>query len=183
MLPGGRGDGVPVTSLIELEAGTHLLHYYAANAEQALLLASSNGFGFIARVSDMVSRVKAGKSFMTIDAGAAPLAPMPVVPDAVQVACLSSSGRLLVFGIDEMKTLTGGGRGITLMMLDEKETLVQALAFGAAGLVLLGTGRGGKPQEETFAGAALEPHVGKRARRGRAPDTRLKVSALRPALG
>ncbi|PTB19430.1 DNA topoisomerase IV subunit A [Trinickia symbiotica] len=183
MLPGGRGDGVPVTSLIELEAGTHLLHYYAANAEQALLLASSNGFGFIARVSDMVSRVKAGKSFMTIDAGAAPLAPMPVVPDAVQVACLSSSGRLLVFGIDEMKTLTGGGRGITLMMLDEKETLVQALAFGAAGLMLLGTGRSGKPQEETFAGAALEPHVGKRARRGRAPDTRLKVSALRPALG
>ncbi|PMS36061.1 DNA topoisomerase IV subunit A [Trinickia symbiotica] len=183
MLPGGRGDGVPVTSLIELEAGTHLLHYYAANAEQPLLLASSNGFGFIARVSDMVSRVKAGKSFMTIDAGAAPLAPMPVVPDAVQVACLSSSGRLLVFGIDEMKTLTGGGRGITLMMLDEKETLVQALAFGAAGLMLLGTGRGGKPQEETFAGAALEPHVGKRARRGRAPDTRLKVSALRPALG
>ncbi len=183
MLPGGRGDGVPVTSLIELEAGTHLLHYYAANAEQALLLASSNGFGFIAKMADMTSRLKAGKSFMTIDAGAAPLAPMPVVPDAVQVACLSSSGRLLVFGIDEMKVLSGGGRGITLMMLDEKETLVQALAIGAAGVVLLGTGRGGKPQEELFAGAALEPHVGKRARRGRAPDTRIKVSALRPALG
>ncbi len=182
-LPGGRGDGVPVTSLIELEAGTHLLHYYAANAEQALLLASSNGFGFIAKVGDMVSRVKAGKSFMTIDADAAPLAPMPVLPEASQVACLSSSGRLLVFGLDEMKTLTGGGRGITLMMLDEKETLAQALAFGSAGVVLLGTGRGGKPQEEIFAGATLEPHVGKRARRGRAPDTRIKVSAMRPALG
>jgi Type IIA topoisomerase (DNA gyrase/topo II, topoisomerase IV), A subunit len=49
MLPGGRGDGVPVTSLIELESGSHLMHYYAASADQALLLASSNGFGFMAR--------------------------------------------------------------------------------------------------------------------------------------
>ncbi|WP_323121707.1 DNA topoisomerase IV subunit A [Burkholderia alba] len=183
LLPGGRGDGVPVTSLIELESGSHLLHYYAAPADQPLLLASSNGFGFIAKVGDMVSRVKAGKAFMTIDAGAAPLAPMPVLPDASQVACLSSGGRLLAFGMDEMKTLSGGGRGVILMALDDKETLVQALAIGRPGVVLMGTGRGGKAQEEVFAGAALEPHVGKRARKGRAPDTRLKIAGLRPNLG
>jgi topoisomerase-4 subunit A len=182
MLPGGRGDGAPVTSFIDLEAGTHLMHYYAASAEQPLLLASSNGYGFVARVGDMVSRVKAGKSFMTIDEGAQPLAPMPVLPQATQVACLSSAGRLAVFGLDEMKSLSGGGRGIILMGLDEGEKLVQALAIAPAGVVLLGTGRGGKPQEERLAGAALAPHVGKRARRGRAPDTRLKVTALRPAL-
>ena len=181
-LPGGRGDGVPVTSLIELEAGTHLMHYYAANVEQLLLLASSNGYGFIARVGDMVSRVKAGKSFMTIDEGAQPLAPMPVLPQATQVACLSGAGRLAVFGLDEMKTLSAGGRGIILMGLDDGEKLVQALAIGPAGVVLLGTGRGGKPQEETLGAAALAPHVGKRARRGRARDTRLKIAALRPAL-
>lgn len=182
MLPGGRGDGVPVTSLIELEAGTHLMHYFAASAEQQLLLASSNGYGFIARVGDMVSRVKAGKSFMTIDEGAQPLAPMPVLPQAAHVACLSSTGRLAVFGIDEMKTLSAGGRGIILMGLDDGEKLVQALAIGPAGVVLLGTGRGGKPQEEKLAGAALAAHIGKRARRGRAPETRLKIAALRPAL-
>jgi topoisomerase-4 subunit A len=181
-LPGGRGDGVPVTSLIELEAGTHLMHYYAANVEQLLLLASSNGYGFIARVGDMVSRVKAGKSFMTIDEGAQPLAPMPLLPQATQVACLSGAGRLAVFGLDEMKTLSAGGRGIILMGLDDGEKLVQALAIGRAGVVLLGTGRGGKPQEETLGAAALAPHLGKRARRGRAPDTRLKIAALRPAL-
>ncbi|HEX7685189.1 MAG TPA: DNA topoisomerase IV subunit A [Trinickia sp.] len=181
-LPGGRGDGVPVTSLIELEAGTHLMHYYAAGVDQPLLLASSAGYGFIARVGDMVSRVKAGKSFMTIDEGSAPLAPMPVLPQASQVACLSSTGRLAVFGLDEMKTLTAGGRGIILMGLDEGEKLAQALAIGPAGVVLMGAGRGGKPQEEKFAGAALAPHLGKRARRGRAPETRLKIAALRPAL-
>ncbi|MBJ9620232.1 DNA topoisomerase IV subunit A [Burkholderia multivorans] len=184
VLPGGRGDGVPVTSLIELESGSHLMHYYAASADQPLLLASSNGFGFIAKVGDMVSRVKAGKSFMTIDPGAVPLAPMPVLPNATQVACLSSGGRLLVFGIDEMKTLSGGGRGVTLMALDDKETLVQALAIDPAGVVLIGTGRGGKVQDETLSYAGLAPHIGKRARKGRAPDTKLKVvTELRPLLG
>ncbi|MEX3983211.1 DNA topoisomerase IV subunit A [Paraburkholderia sp. EG287A] len=182
-LPGGRGDGVPVTSLIELEAGTHLLHYFAANAEQPLLLASSNGFGFIAKIGDMVSRVKAGKAFMTIDEGCVPLAPMPMLPDALQVACLSSSGRLLVFGLDEMKTLSGGGRGVTLMQLDDNEKLVQALAISAAGVVLVGTGRGGKAAEDLMAGAVLSPQIGKRARKGRAPDSKLKVvTGMRPVL-
>ncbi|ALL64519.1 Topoisomerase IV subunit A [Paraburkholderia caribensis MBA4] len=182
-LPGGRGDGVPVTSLIELESGTHLMHYYAASAEQALLLASSNGFGFIAKVGDMVSRVKAGKAFMTIDEGATPLAPMPMLPDATQVACLSGGGRLLVFGLDEMKTLSGGGRGVILMALDPNEALTQALAINKAGVVLEGMYRN-KPTEEQLSGAALAPNVGKRARKGRAPDTKLKeVTSLRPVLG
>ncbi|QGZ54147.1 DNA topoisomerase IV subunit A [Paraburkholderia acidiphila] len=182
-LPGGRGDGVPVTSLIELEAGTHLLHYFAANAEQPLLLASSNGFGFIAKIGDMVSRVKAGKAFMTIDEGCVPLAPMPMLPGALQVACLSSGGRLLVFGLDEMKTLSGGGRGVTLMQLDDNEKLVQALAISAAGVVLVGTGRGGKAGEDLMAGAVLAPQIGKRARKGRAPDSKLKaITEMRPVL-
>jgi topoisomerase-4 subunit A len=180
-LPGGRGDGVPVTSLIELEAGTTLLHYFAAAASQALLLASDNGFGFIAKMGDMVSRVKAGKSFMTIDADAAPLAPMPVAPDATQVACLSSNGRLLVFGMDEMKTLAGGGRGVILMALDAGEKLVQALAISHAGVVLVGAGRGGKETGVALNDAALAPHAGKRARKGRAMVTSLKIKAMRPA--
>ncbi|MBB4516796.1 DNA topoisomerase IV subunit A [Paraburkholderia fungorum] len=182
MLPGGRGDGVPVTSLIELESGSHLMHYYAASADQALLLASSNGFGFVAKVGDMVSRVKAGKSFMTIDAGAAPLAPMPMLPDATHIACLSSGGRLLVFGLDEMKTLSGGGRGVTLMALDDNETLLQALSINKAGVVLIGTRRGGRVDEEKLSGAMLTPHIGKRARKGRAPESKMKLDGLRPVL-
>ncbi|CAM2142773.1 DNA topoisomerase 4 subunit A [Pararobbsia alpina] len=180
-LPGGRGDGVPVTTLIELETGTHLMHYYAAGADQALLLSSSAGYGFIAKVGDMFSRLKAGKSFMTLDDGALPLAPMPMWAGATQVACLSDDGRLLVFGMDEMKSLSGGGRGVTLIGLEGKETLVQATPIGPKGVVLVGAGRGGKPTEVTLGGASLEPHVGKRARKGRKPEARVKVESLRPA--
>ena len=104
------------------------------------------------------------------DVLAAPLVPMPVLPSANQVACLSSTGRLLVFGFDEMKTLSGGGRGVILMALDPKETLAQALAIAPSGVVLVGTGRGGKAVEEKLAGASLEPHVGKRARKVRVAE-------------
>ena len=110
------------------------------------------------------------------------LAPMPLWAQAKQVACLADDGRVLVFGLDEMKTLTGGGRGVTLIALEGKEHLVQATPIGAAGVVLLGAGRGGKPSEVELRGAALASHVGKRARKGRKPDSRLKIEALRPAL-
>jgi topoisomerase-4 subunit A len=181
VLPGGRGDGVPMTSLIELEAGSHLLHYYAAGAAQALLLASSAGYGFMARIGDLVSRGKGGKAFMTVDAADTPLAPMPVWAEATQVACLSDTGRLLVFGLDELKILSGGGRGVTLIGLAEGETLLQALALSASGLMLFGAGRGGKPQTEKLAGPALAEFVGKRARKGRAPSVKFKIAGMRPA--
>ncbi|WP_267848488.1 DNA topoisomerase IV subunit A [Robbsia betulipollinis] len=180
-LPGGRGDGVPVTSLIDLEAGSHLLHYYAAGPERALLLSTSGGFGFIARISDLVSRNRTGKAFMTIDGNAQPLMPTPVLDGATQIACLASDGRLLVFGIDEIKTMTGGGRGVGLIALDEGQSLLHCVTITAAGVVLVGE-RSGKPDTVTLARTALEPHLGKRVRRGRTPATRLKTTSLRPVL-
>jgi len=181
-LPGGRGDGVPVTSLIELESGSSLLHFYAAPAEQQLLLTTDAGFGFTARMSDLVSRVKAGKAFMTVDVGARPLTPMPLWDAARQVACLADDGRLLVFGLDELKALSGGGRGVTLIALDDTQKLLQAVPIAAAGVVLSGTGRGGKAQEAVLSGEALQAHVGKRARRGRVCAVKFVVQALRPVL-
>ncbi|KAG0298082.1 hypothetical protein BGZ96_002976 [Linnemannia gamsii] len=126
----------------------------------------STGFGFIAKIGDMVSRVKAGKAFMTLDAQAVPLLSVPLLPHA---------------SLDELKTLAGGGRGLTLIGLEDGETLVQTAAFGAAGLVLTGVGRGGKPAEATLSLAALAPVLGKRARRGRAPAIKFKATGLRPA--
>ena len=92
-----------------------------------------------------------------------------------QVACLSLSGRLLVFPIDELKLQSNGGRGLTLIDLDAKDALVSVAVFSQA-LQVLGSGRGGKPKEETLKGAALAAHVGRRARKGH------KVDGLQKAL-
>jgi len=101
---------------------------------------------------------------------------------AEQVACLSDDGRLLVFGLDELKALAGGGRGVTLMTLEGNQKLVQAMPISRAGVVLSGIGRGGKQQDATLAGEALVSHLGKRARKGRAPAVKFAIAELRPVL-
>jgi topoisomerase-4 subunit A len=172
-LPGARGDGAPITTLIELESGTQPLHYFAANADATLLLANTGGFGLLAKVGDMTSRQKGGKSFLSIADGDRLLPPVPVQPGHGQVACLSLSGRLLAFPLDELKLQPNGGKGLTLMDVDAKDPLVSVATFASA-LRVLGTGRGGKPKEEDLKGAALAAHVGKRARRGKAIEAAIK---------
>jgi topoisomerase-4 subunit A len=67
-LPGGRGDGQPVTTLIDLEAGSQIPPTLRA-ADSQLLLASSGGYGFVAKLESMVARNKAGKAFVTLQDG------------------------------------------------------------------------------------------------------------------
>ena len=173
LLPGGRGDGQPITSLIELESGTQVVHYLAGSAQQTLLLASTGGFGLLARVADLVSRQKGGKAFLSLEADEKPLPPS-VVDGASRVACLSLNGRLLVFDMDELKLQSNGGRGLTLIDLDSKDALVSVAAFGAV-LQVLGSGRGGKPKDELLKGPALAAYEGKRARKGRVQDVMQKA--------
>jgi topoisomerase-4 subunit A len=179
-LPGARGDGVPITTLVDLSGGVRILHYFAGNAETRLLLASSNGFGFIAKAGDMVSRLKGGKSFITLDEGALPLPPRVVLESAGAIACLSEKGRVLVFGIDEMKTLTNGGRGVTLMELEPKESLLAAQPITQKGVNVVGTWAGDKPRTVELFASGLEPHFGKRARKGKPLAAKLKAKDLAP---
>jgi topoisomerase-4 subunit A len=130
-----------------------------------LLLASGAGFGLLARVADMVARNRSGKSFLSVDDGHAVLAPALVADACKQVACAAASGRLLVFGLDELKYQAAGGKGLTLMDVDAKDPLVAVAAF-ADQLQLHGSGRGGKPRDELLKGAALAGHAGRRARKG-----------------
>jgi topoisomerase-4 subunit A len=177
-LPGARGDGVPITTLVDLSGGGRILYYFADAADTRLLLATSTGFGFIAKAGDMVTRLKGGKSFLTLDDGAVPLPPRPVPDSAGAIACLSEKGRVLVFGIDEMKVLTNGGRGVTLMELEPKETLLAAQPISQRGVNVVGTWAGDKPRTVELFGVGLEPHYGKRAKKGKPLSAKLKAKDL-----
>jgi topoisomerase-4 subunit A len=58
---------VPITTLIDLESGTQIAHYFAGAAETVLLLANTGGFGLLARVGDMLGRNRGGKAFLTLE--------------------------------------------------------------------------------------------------------------------
>ena len=173
-LPSGRGDGQAITSLIELEAGTQPAHYFAGAGVQVLLLAGTGGFGLLARASDLLSRQRGCKAFLALEGEEKPLPPVPFGADAARVACLTLAGRLLVFALDELKLQGNGGRGLTLVDLDAKDALVSVAVFASA-LRVLGTGRGGKAKDEVLRATALEPYVGKRARKGRRQDAMHKA--------
>jgi topoisomerase-4 subunit A len=177
-LPGARGDGVPITTLVDLSGGGRILYYFAGSGDTRLLLSTSSGFGFIAKAGDMVTRLKGGKSFITLDDGALPLAPRVVADGAGAIACLSEKGRVLVFGIDEMKVLTNGGRGVTLMELEPKEKLLAVQPISQKGLNVLGTWAGDKPRTVELFASSLEPHFGKRARKGKPLSAKLKATDL-----
>lgn len=177
-LPGARGDGVPVTTLIDLASGSRILHYFAGKAETSLLLASSAGYGFTAKLGDMVGRMKAGKAFMTLDEGDEPLAPTAIADDASAIACLSGNGRLLVFGLAEIKQLSSGGRGVILMELEAKEKLVAATAISQKGVKVKGIGRAAKPQEISLSASGLAIHIGKRARKGKVLESKIKATQI-----
>ena len=170
-LPGGRGDGQPITSLIDLEAGTQPAHYFAAEAGRRLVLAGTGGFGLLAEVGDLVARQRGGKTFLALEGHEHPLPPVAVpagdLAGSAQLGCLSLSGRLLVFPVDELKHQPKGGRGLTLIDLDDKDALVSVAAFSRH-LTVHGSGRGGKAKAERLDGAALAAHAGKRARKGKA---------------
>ena len=181
-LPGGRGDGQPITTLIDLEAGTQPLHYIAAAADQLLVVAGSGGFGLLAKMGDLLTRQRGGKTFLALEAAETPLAPSAVPTEDLlgqQLGCLSARGRLLVFALDELKHQPKGGRGLTLMDVDAKDALVSVAAFGQA-LRVLGTGRASKPKEVVLKGDALAEHVGRRARKGRAVEGMKAQRVLAP---
>ncbi len=179
-LPSARGDGLPVTSMIDLEEGTRLVAYVAGPADTALLLATSGGTGFACQLGDLLGRQRGGKQFLNLEPGSEPLRPAVVDPRADnRIACVSESGRLLVFAATEIKAQAAGGRGVIFLGLDEGEKMVGAVSCGTSGVVVSGTSlRGGKPVRLVLEGKSLDAYQGTRARKGSVLTPKLRAVAI-----
>lgn len=179
-LPSARGDGLPVNSFIDLEKGASIVGYCVAKPEDRVILATSDAMGFICQFKDLFARVRAGKNFIKVsDKETKILAPQVVAPDQTLLACLSEQGRLLIYDINEVRTLPGGGKGVSLMDLNLTESLLVAKPIDAEGVLVTGIGRGGKDREYAVKKAILEYHMGHRARKGKQLDIRWKALDLK----
>jgi topoisomerase-4 subunit A len=176
-IPGGRGDGVPVTTLVELAPGQRIVQAIASAPEQKYLVTGSGGYGFIATFGDMISRVKAGKTFMTLEPDEEPLPPVALSPALDHVAALSSKGRLLVFALEEMREMPRG-RGVIVMGLEGDERLSAVGLTRGDRVVLQGTNRVGRAIVQVIEGEELARHKLRRARRGSMVAKRLKVTGF-----
>ncbi|MBE0625680.1 MAG: DNA topoisomerase IV subunit A [Burkholderiales bacterium] len=177
-LPSARGDGAPASSLVEVQGGAKIMHCVVGKVETRVLVASSGGYGFLCSIGDMVSNRRAGREFMSVEAGETPLAPF-VYDEAAgnHVVALSADGRLLAFDIGEMRAMSKG-RGVIVMGLDEGEKLLAAAVTRLTSVTVSGTGRGGKDRLLEIKGEKLRHHVGHRARMGRVLPEKIKPTGL-----
>lgn len=162
-LPGGRGDGVPITTLIELQPGARIAQALTDDPIREYFFANSGSYGFITKLEELVTRQRAGKAFMTLEDKETVLVPARV--EGEWLAAASANGRLLYFPRAEMKVMPRG-RGMIVMGLDEKEELVAVCSPPTDAVKVIGAGRGGKDIEVLVKGVALEACRGKRARKG-----------------
>lgn len=167
-IPTGRGDGVPVTSLIDIAGERPIAYIVSGAVNDRYVLAHSRAYGFIACIGDMAGRVKAGKAFITLEAGEQLLPPVKIGPaesefEALKLVVAATNGRLLAFKLDELRVLTKG-RGLMLMQLEPGEVLTAMGLVVSDHCVLSTLSVRGKVGREKI---ALAEYLGKRARRGK----------------
>ncbi len=167
-LPSARGQGEPLTGRFDPPSGARFLSAIAGDENNALVLATSAGYGFVTKLEALVSRNRAGKQVLTVPEGSDVVEPI-VVPGAVSsalVAAVTSDGHLLVFPLSELPELDKGkGNKIINLPASKREAGGSMLAIAAfqpnQELVVVAGGR-----ITRLKGSDLDAYRGTRAQRG-----------------
>jgi len=120
-LPGARGFGDPVSTMIDMEAGNDIIAVFPATADGRMLLAATTGKGFIARISDVIAETRKGRGVVTLKPGTqlkvVRLAPAETADEAAlrdqYVAVVGDNRKLVVFPMTEIPEMSKG-QGVTL---------------------------------------------------------------------
>ena len=172
-IPSGKGDGVPLSTLIEIASGAKIAQVMSYKPEQHLLITTSAGYGFTCTASDMIGRTKAGKQFITVDKETI-LPPVPFTPEPQSIiASVSAGGRLLLFLLSDMKQLSGGGKGVIVMGLAEGDSLAATKVVNKPDVTIIGM-VGAKQQQVHLHGNGLQEFFGARARGGKHLPSKIK---------
>ncbi|MBU0862964.1 MAG: DNA topoisomerase IV subunit A [Alphaproteobacteria bacterium] len=109
-LPGGRGMGEPLRLMVDLPNEAQIVDIMIHRPGGRLLVASSEGDGFVVPEDDVIAQTRAGKQVLNVKDGVAKVV-RPVSGD--HVAVVSENGRFLVFALDELPEM-GRGKGVRL---------------------------------------------------------------------
>jgi topoisomerase IV subunit A len=112
-LPGGRGFGEPVRLMIDLPGETGIVQLLATRADAKLLLAASDGRGFVAKVADVIAETRKGRQVVNLRPGARLIVVRPIGAAHDSVATIGDNRKLVVFPLSELPEM-GRGQGVTL---------------------------------------------------------------------
>jgi topoisomerase-4 subunit A len=160
-LPGGRGFGEPLRLMIELGNDQDIVAMRVYKPEEKLLVAASDGRGFVVNAEDAFAQTRAGKQVLNVEAGVEAAASATVAGD--WVAVLGQNRKLLLFKLEEVPEMARG-RGVILQKYKDGGLSDVKTFDMEAGL----TCRIGE-RSRTFTKAELKDWIGARAQAGRLP--------------
>lgn len=180
-LPSARGQGEPLSGRINPPPGAMPVAVMMGEEKQAMLLASSSGYGFVGTLGEMITKNKNGKAVLKVPAEGRALAPQPV--DDVEkslVAVTSNQGHLLVFALKDLPALAKG-KGNKMLNIpskafkEKKEWMPFMVVFKADESLTILSGK----RELTLRPKDWAHYQGERGRRGnKLPRGFQKVDAL-----
>jgi topoisomerase-4 subunit A len=126
-LPGGRGFGEPVRLQIDLEPEAEIVNLLVIRPGMKLLLASSDGRGFVASGESTLAETRKGRQIANLRSGAKLAVVRPVPEGADSVAVVGENRKLLVFPLSDLPELARG-QGVMLQRYRDGG-LSDAIAF------------------------------------------------------
>jgi len=163
-LPSARGFGEPVRLLIDLDAEVDIVQLLVVRPEMKLLLASSDGKGFVTSGDATIAETRKGKQLVNVRARQRVAVVRPVPAGADAVAVIGENRKMVVFPLAELPELARG-QGVTLQRYRDGG-LADAIAFPFAdGLSWPLGGESGRVRTE----ADLSPWRAARGAAGRMP--------------
>ena len=167
-LPSARGQGEPLTGRLSPPSGAGFAGVVMGGPRTAVLLASSAGYGFVARLQDLVSKHRTGKTVLTLPKGAAVLPPRAVAdPERDLLVAVSTAGRMLAFPVAELPELARG-KGNKILSVPKaafeagEEALLAVVAMPPAAELVVHAGQ----RYLRLKAGDLGAYRGERARRG-----------------
>ena len=112
-LPGGRGFGEPLRLMIDLGEGVEIITMMVWRPETKLLVAASDGRGFIVESADILAETRKGRQVLNPKDKARLAIVRVLAPDEDMIAVIGENRKLLVFGCDELPVM-GRGQGVAL---------------------------------------------------------------------
>ena len=168
-LPSARGQGEPLTGRLKPPVSARFVGVAMGGAQTRVLLASNAGYGFVAKLEDLVTKNKAGKAALSVPKEGASLPPVTLTSQAgVQVVAVTNQGRMLVFPLDDVPELARGkGNKLinipTAVFKSGEEQMIAVQVMGVEDELLVVAGQ----RHLRMKSKDLEHYIGERARRGR----------------
>ncbi|MGB3808242.1 MAG: DNA topoisomerase IV subunit A, partial [Erythrobacter sp.] len=112
-LPGARGFGEPVRTMIDLESDTSIAKMIVHRPGGRLLLASTSGKGFLAETGELLAETRKGRQVVNLKGDASLRVVREVGENDDHVAAVGDNRKLIVFNIEEMPVMARG-QGVML---------------------------------------------------------------------